>query len=241
MGATHRRQRAVAGLSDDPGVSSNAVPGFLPSTNGLRFVNRFPAQATIFLRLGGRTILGLGNAADGLCGGLATVTRDLFDAGMAPWEDVDPPEGDSPHFRELVWRQVDSFELGRVPFRFYDLAVARPDPPTAWSRLLRRRPRPVETVRREWPRIRADVDAGHLSMVGLVRAATWDPRLLGLNHQVVAYGYEVSRDSLSLSIYDPNHPLDDTVRIRLQLTMDRRSATMSYSTGEPLLTFFRAP
>jgi hypothetical protein len=160
---------------------------------------------------------------------------------MAPWEDEDPPAGGTPRFRELVWRQVDSFELGRVPLRFYDLAVARPDPPTVWSRILRRRPRAVESVRREWPRIRADIDAGRLSMVGLVRAATWDPRLLGLNHQVVAYGYEVSRDSLSLSIYDPNHPLDDTVRIRLQLTMDRRSATMSYSTGEPLLAFFRAP
>jgi hypothetical protein len=99
----------------------------------------------------------------------------------------------------------------------------------------------VETVRREWPRIRADIDAGRLSMIGLVRAASWDPRLLGLNHQVIAYGYEVTADSLDLSIYDPNHPLDDSVRVRLRLTMDRRSATMSYSTGEPLLAFFRAP
>src|SRR5439155_636458 len=140
----------------------------------------------IFLGLGGRTILGLGNADDGRCGGLATVTRHLFEAGMAPWEDVDPPEGDSPHFRELVWRQVDSFELGRVPFRFYDLAVARPDPPTAWSRLLRRRPRPVETVRREWPRIRADVDAGHLSMVGLVRRSDRGSGSSGSSHAIGA-------------------------------------------------------
>ncbi len=222
-------------------MAANQVPGFLPSTHGLRFVNRFPPQPTIFLRVGGRTILAAGNAADGLCGGLCTVTRDRFEADLPPWDEMHPPLGDSPHFRELVRAQVRSFGLGRVPLRFYDLSAARPDQPAAWSRLLRRRPRAVETVRREWPRVRADIDAGRLSMVGLVRAASWDPRLLGLNHQVIAYGYEVVADSLSLSICDPNHPLDDTVRVRLELTMDRRSATMTYSSGEPLLAFFRAP
>jgi hypothetical protein len=220
---------------------ANAVPGFLPSTHGLRFANRFPAQATIFLRVMGRTILGIGNAANGLCGGLCTVTRDRFEAELPPWDETDAPAGGTPHFVELVRSQVRSFALGRVPLRFYNLSAGRPDTPTVLSRLLRRRPRPEETVRREWPCIRADIDAGRLSMVGLVRAASWDPRLLGLNHQVIAYGYEVSPDALDLSIYDPNHPLDDSVRVRLQLTMDRRSATMSYSTGEPLLAFFRAP
>jgi hypothetical protein len=220
---------------------ANAVPGFLPSSQGLRFANRFPPQPTIFVRIAGRTVLAAGNAADALCGGLCTVARDRFEAGLPPWDEMDPPPGDSPHFRALVRAQVRSFEFGRVPIRFYDLAAVRPDGPTAWSRLLRRRARAVETVRREWPRVRADIDAGRLSMVGLVRAASWDPRRLGLNHQVIAYGYEASAESLSLSIYDPNHPLDDTVRIRLELTMDRRSATMSYSTGEPLLAFFRAP
>jgi hypothetical protein len=231
----------MAKAGDHAAMVANAVPGFLPSTHGLRFANRFPPQPTIFLRIAGRTILAMGNAADGLCGGLCTVTRDRFEAGLLPWEELDPPVGGSPRFRELVGGQVRSFELGRVPIRFYDLSAARPDNPTTWSRLLGRRSRPVETVRREWPRVRADIDAGRLSMVGLVRAASWDPRRLGLNHQVIAYGYEASGDALSLAIYDPNHPLDDTVRIRLELTMDRRSATMSYSTGEPLLAFFRAP
>jgi len=222
-------------------MASNAVPGFLPSTNGLRFANRFPAQATIFFRVAGRTMLRIGNAANGLCGGLCTVTRERFEAELPPWDESDPPTGGTPHFGELVRSQVRSFALGRVPIRFYNLSAGRPDTPNVLTRLLRRRSRPEETVRREWPRVRADIDAGRLSMVGLVRAASWDPRLLGLNHQVIAYGYEVSPDSLDLSIYDPNHPLDDSVRVRLQLTIDRRSATMSYSTGEPLLAFFRAP
>jgi hypothetical protein len=231
----------IANPGDHGAMVTNEVPGFLPSSHGLRFVNRFPPQPTIFVRIAGRTILAVGNAADGLCGGLCTVARDRFEAGLPPWEEMDPPLGDSAHFRELVRGQVRSFELGRVPIRFYDLSAARPDTPGALSRLVRRRPRAVETVRREWPRVRADIDAARLSMVGLVRAASWDPRLLGLNHQVIAYGYEASGESLSLSIYDPNHPLDDSVRIRLDLTIDRRSATMSYSTGEPLLAFFRAP
>jgi hypothetical protein len=221
-------------------MPSNRVPGFLPSTNGLRFANRFPPQPTVFVRIGGRTPLALGNAADGLCGGMSAVARDRFEAGLPAWEDADPPPAGSAHFQELVARQIESFRLGLVPLRFYDLMIARPDRPTWWSRLLRRHGRTWETVRRDWPRIRADIDAGRLSMIGLVRVSSADPRRLGNNHQVLCFAYEVSADALSLAVYDPNHPLDDTVQVHLALAPDRTSGDLTYTTGEPLLGVFRA-
>jgi hypothetical protein len=221
-------------------VPSNRIPGFLPSTCGLRFANRFPAQRTVFVGVAGRTLLALGNAADGLCGGMCDVVRTRFESGLPPWPEREAPPGGSAHFRELVAHQIDSFRLGRVPLRFYDLMAARPDRPTWWSRLLGRLPRPRETIRREWPRIRADIDAGRPSMIGLVRVSSADPRRLGDNHQVLGYGYTVDSDRLSLAVYDPNHPLDDTVEVLLEIHPDRQTASLNYSTGEPLLAVFRA-
>lgn len=41
-------------------------------------------------------------------------------------------------------------------------------------------------------------------MVGLVRVVSDDPRLLGHNHRVLAYGYDLEGSDLALQIYDPN-------------------------------------
>src|SRR5439155_1428903 len=125
----------------------------------------------------------------------------------------DVPVAGTPRFQYLVDRQIDSFDFGRVPLRFYDLMALRPPAPTWWSRLLGRRGHAGVMVRDEWPRIRADIDAGRLSMVGLVRITSRDPRRLGENHQVVCYGYAVDSGRLVLAIYDPNHPDDDTIEI----------------------------
>ena len=47
--------------------------------------------------------------------------------------------------------------------------------------------------------------------------------------------------SLAISIYDPNHPLDDTIELRVELDADGRVSRLDQSSGEPLLAFFRAP
>lgn len=216
------------------------VPSFLPSTRALHFANAFPHERTVRLGLG-RVAVGVGDAANGLCGGMAFTTGDLFEVGGSPPPDRQPPAGGTPRFQYLVDRQIASFDRGRVPLRFYDLIAFRPEGPTWWSRLLRRRSRGAIMVRDEWPRIRADIDAGRLSMVGLVRISSADPRRLGENHQVVCYGYAVDALRLVLAIYDPNHPDDDTVEIRLAIDEARTAVTVGYSTGEPLVCFFRAP
>ena len=48
-----------------------------------------------------------------------------------------------------------------------------------------------QTVRDEWPKVRADIDAGHPSALGLIKVRSNDPRQLKHDHQVLAYGYDV--------------------------------------------------
>ena len=138
----------------------NAVPGFLPSVHGLRFANAFPPGPTLtFAGLDPRR-LGFGDASAGLCGGMALTARDLYEAGVAAPADAAPPANGSPRFQALVRRQVQSLDWFRVPLRYLDLQAFRPDPPTGLAALLGREPPRVDALLREWPRIRAEIDAG---------------------------------------------------------------------------------
>src|SRR5664279_4613152 len=92
----------------DVGVATTVrVPNFLPSTSGLKFANSWPHAADLALRLQGRFIFGIGDAANGLCGGMAFETADHHIAGVPIWSETEPPPADSPHFRAIVGRQLD--------------------------------------------------------------------------------------------------------------------------------------
>jgi len=239
-----------------------AVPGFLPSLHGFRFANRWPAGPTVKFGPIDPRILGIGDAATGLCGGMVTTARDLFEAGIAPPTDTDPPANGSPRFRAIVRRQVESLDWLRVPLRFYDLQAWRPDPPTRLSALLRRPPPRVVAVRDAWPRIRADLEVGRAPIVGLVRTSGCSPWLLTSNHQVLAYAYEEDAGGFRIRIYDPNHPCRDDVELVVRrggggavapdehdtprpdksgTLRSHESVRLAQSTGEPLLGFFRQP
>jgi hypothetical protein len=230
-------------------VSSNAVPGFLPSVHGLRFANAFPPGPTLTLAGFDPRRLGFGDASAGLCGGMALTARDLYEAGIAAPADSVPPANGSPRFRALVRRQVESLDWFRVPLRYLDLQAFRPDPPTGLAALLRREPPRVDALLREWPRIRDEIDAGDPSVVGLIRATGSSPWALTRNHQVLAYGYDESVDAIKMQVYDPNHPGRDDVTLEVRIAVSAAAATRPWhdritlrqSTGEPLLGFFRQP
>ena len=111
----------------------------------------------------------------GLCGGMAFAARDRFERGDAAPASLAggiAPEPFTPLFDEIVDRQFASFgTLWSVPLRFW-VASALAGP--------RRRLR--DTVVAAWPAIRADIDAGRLSMVGLVRQAHCNPAAIGMGH-----------------------------------------------------------
>ena len=61
-------------------TESNAVAGFLPSTNGLHFANRWEPGPTIRFGLLDPRLVGIGDARSGLCGGMSWFVRERFGA-----------------------------------------------------------------------------------------------------------------------------------------------------------------
>ncbi len=182
-----------------------AVPGFLPSTNGLRFANRFPPGPTVRLGPLDPRWIGIGDASAGLCGGMSWYVRERFEAGLPIPADTEAPANGSPLFRALVRRQVNSLDWLRTPLRFwFDGALG--------EERAARRSRDVE-----WPHVRADIDAGRPSMVGLVRHTGLNPFSMTMSHQVLAFAYELTDDAVTLRVYDPNWPSRDDVTITLEL------------------------
>jgi hypothetical protein len=195
---------------------SNVVAGFLPSTHGLHFTNRFPPGRTVRFGPIDPRWIGIGDASTGLCGGMSWYVRGRFEAGQPILLDTQPPANGSPLFRSLVRLQVKSLEWLRTPLGFWLIGAFGVD------RIARR------SREREWPRIRATIDAGRLAQVGLVRHTGFNPFNLTQSHQVVGYGYTTEGETVRLNLYDPNWPDRDDVAVVIEPGLIRQS------TGEPL-------
>src|SRR5438105_3685326 len=205
------------------------VAGFLPSTSGFRFANDFPHVPLVSIGVPGVVSVPIGDAANGLCGGMAYAARDLFEGGIAPPDTSEPPPGGSPLFEFLVRRLLDSFDLPSGPLRYLELMnPGLSDGDSFLTRLgLAPHGRTWRLVREEWPKVRTDIDGGRLSPLGLVRVKSLDPFDLGKNRQVLAYAYERSGDRLTLSLYDPNWPRRDDIRMGIELSHPSRAAALS--------------
>ena len=208
------------------------VPGFLPSRSGFRFGNSFPPytyHATINIL--GQTI-SIGDAANGLCGGMVYSARDYHQTGKGiPSNTRAPLTGVL--FDHIVKRLYDSFALpfGWTRYLFF-MDPARPS-----SECLR------ITINEEWPRIRADIDAGALSPIGLVTVRTSDLLRIGLNHQVLVYGYTLNGTRCRLRIYDPNCPGCDDVFLDFETTVAAPNMNYSQTLGGDgrIHAFFQHP
>ena len=200
-------------------MTSVRVGDFRPSVHGFHFRNSFARDPIRRFQLGNVATLDIGDAANGLCGGMSYAARDLWEYKVPPPADPSPPARGDPRFDYLVNRQVDSFGNGVVPLRFYKLMDPnRPAREPLWAELLGRigidrHSRTWVMLNVEWPAIRRDLDSGSLATVGLVKVVSLDPNQLGLNHQVVAYGYDLEGSIVTLHLYDPNYAGDETVTL----------------------------
>jgi hypothetical protein len=209
-------------------MASGAVPGFLPSRNGFRFVNRWPRGPARTWQLG-LVQVGIGDVGRGLCGGMAFAARDRFERGDPVPEDATPPLAGSELFKEIVDRQFASVgRLFQVPLRFLLASLG------GEHRLWR------ETVRTAWPAIRADIDRGVPSMVGLIRRPGLHALATDFGHQVVAHRYVTSPSRVAIGVYDPNHPGDDSVEVGFESRADG-GVRLFQSSGEPLLGLLHLP
>lgn len=200
-------------------TASNAVPGFLPSLNGLHFANNWPSGPTVKFGPIDPRWIGIGDASAGLCGGMSWFVRERFRAGQPIPADVTAPANGSPLFKAIVRNQVQSLDWLRAPLRFWQFAAMG-------GEALGRR-----TLEQAWPGIRAEIDGGGLAEIGLIRHHGWNPIHLTKDHQVLAFAYETAGPSgpTTIRLYDPNWPNRDDV----SLTLD--SAGFRQSTGETLL------
>jgi len=221
---------------------SPSVPDFLPSSSGFRFPNRFPHVPVRRIGVPGVVSIPIGEASDGLCGGMVFAARDYFETGRRPPEDSSPPAEGTPLFRYLVDRLFDSFNLPLGPTRYLELmSRVLPDGDGLLARLgIAPHGRAWRMVTEEWPKIRAEIDGGHPSPLGLVRVKSWNPLDLKFNHQVLAYGYAIEGDRLVLRLYGPNRPGDDGVTVSLLISAPHRATRVDSTIGgRPIFAFFR--
>jgi hypothetical protein len=200
----------------------NAVPGFQASVNGLHFTNSWPSEPDIVVDVSPLGTVPIGDASNGLCGGMVYTVIDVFTAALAPIPDTTNPAQGTPLFNYLVSRLFASFDIPGGVLKYYDW-MNTPDHDTGFW-FITRRGVAWHTIMEEWPRVKADIDAGVLSPLGLVTVFTTDPTMMGHNHQVLAYAYDVDDSNvLTLHLYDPN--TSPTGADDVQLSIDLSNPT----------------
>jgi hypothetical protein len=227
----------LAGAATSASAQSARVPGFRPSKSGFKFVNSFP-NLPYMINVAGNN-MPIGNAANGMCGGMAYTVRDYFDAGMPPPPNTAPPSS-GPLFNHLSNRLFDSFELPGGPLEY--LVWMNPDLPdheTWFSQAgLAPRGRAWRMIVEEWPVIKNEIDNGRLAPLALIRVKSYFAGDMGKNHQVLAYAYALSGSDLKIYVYDPNYPNHDKVTISLNISDPTHTTQVTYSTGEPMWGYF---
>jgi hypothetical protein len=165
---------------------------------------------------------------------------DYFEYGLTPPVATTPPNS-GPLYDYLVQRLFESWDIPMGIIRYFELM--RPELPdyggSGGPLGLAGQSRAAVMIQREWPLVRQDLDNGHLSPLGLIKTKSDDPAMLGQNHQVLAYGYELSGTDLTLTIYDPNAPNDDQARITLSIASSDQPCQLACTTAPTVYCFFR--
>jgi hypothetical protein len=206
----------------------------LDAATGLHFPNAFASMPLLRVHLPGHGAIALGDASNGLCGGMVFAVRDCFEAHRTPPPETATPAAGTLAYDFLVGRLLDSFDLPGGPARYYAwMSNTDADGPNGLGIGAR--------TRDEVVKIRAALDRGEPCALALIRARSFDPRDLGKNHQVLAFGYDLDEtsDRLALQLYDPNHP-DADIAMSCSLTPGTQ-LDLHYSSGEPARGFFLTP
>jgi hypothetical protein len=105
-----------------------------------------------------------------------------------------------------VARFFDSFTPAAITTYYALMDPALPDHETDLSQIgLAPHGRSWTMIHDAWPKIKADVDSGHPSPIGLVLIKSLNPVDIGHNHVVLVYGYDLTGSDLTMHIYDPNY------------------------------------
>jgi hypothetical protein len=210
-------------------IVRSKIQSFLPSTAAFHFSNSFPHVPLLNIDILGNQVP-IGDAANGLCGGMALAARDYHESGL-PIPNITSAPSSGQLFDYLVKRLLDSFNLPIGPTKYmYLMNPALSDHETWASNAgLTPRGRAWVMINEEWPKISATIDNGHLCPLGLVTIKSSDPFQMGKNHQVLAYGYELDGTVLVIWVYDPNYPNNNNITISLNISDPQHTTVVSYS------------
>jgi hypothetical protein len=211
---------------------------FRPSRNGLHFDNSWPPGTPDYVF--NIPILGevhIGDASDGLCGGMAFTVADLYLAGRLPPARTDAPPGGTPLFRYIASRLLASFSIPSGVLTYYYWANT-PDHDTGIWPVIRSGLARM-TIQDQIPQVTAGIDRNQPATLGLVTVRSLNPGNLGRCHQVLAYGYDRAGSEITFRVYDPNQHDDDSVTISLD-TGDPGHPTpiVSNVSSDPIRGFF---
>jgi hypothetical protein len=231
--------RPVNAAPDAPSPTRQ-LTGFVPTQHGFHFANRFPSVPHMIIPIPFGQVQ-FGDASKGLCGGMVFCALDYFLARRPIPAEKKPPVTGS-LFDAMVGRLLNSFNLPLGILNYITMMdPAYPDGETRSSGgHFAPHGRAWQTIRVEWPIIKQMLDSGHPCPLGLVRVKTTKLSKLGHNHQVLATGYDVSDDRLTLFIYDPNFPDRDDLTLSLSLAAPEQPTAITYSAPDrsPVYAFF---
>lgn len=215
------------------------VWNFLPSTSGFHFANSFAPNPHFTISVFGQPVP-IGDASNGLCGGMCYAVRDYHQSGVGiPTYRQAPSTGIL--YDYMVRRLYDSFNLPSGPVKYLHLmdpsladletvpsgGIFQPAHSRAWV-----------MINEEWPRIKADLDTNKPSPLALVLLKSTDPLQLGYNHQVLAYGYSLVGSDLFINYYDPNLPDNDNQVLYANISSPKQATFITTSSHPEINCFF---
>jgi hypothetical protein len=164
---------------------------FRPDQHGFKFANSFEDE---FIKLpGGKHAF----KTRGRCGGMAFVSLDHWHHKKPIPAAATLPADETPLAKLIQRRLFDSFKSNGLRYLEFSLMSEHP----RWGIF---KGAAKETRTREFPKVKVSIDAGRPCAIGLCRASS--PVELGMDHQVVCYGYVEGPQESALLIYDNNYP-----------------------------------
>ena len=225
-------------------MAASDSSGFVPSADAFGFTNEWPSAPAVTVQTPFGPI-GIGNAANGLCGGLVFGSLDYWHAGVLPPPQHRPAPG-TPLYKFVVRRLIDSWNLPAGAAEYY-LWMNLPDSDSTvdvlGKTLVTQRGLSWRTIEQQWPQVRSSIDGGVPATLGVVTVASANPAQIGKNHQVAAYGYVTAGTEVTLLVYDPNSGPADNIHIRFDISAPARPTTFAHNMNLtlPVRGFFVTP
>lgn len=213
---------------------------FVPPPDGFSFSNSWPSAPAVTVPTPFGSV-GIGNAENGLCGGMVYAALDYWIAAQAPPREQPAPG--SPLYKFIVRRLIDSWH---VPagiaeyFQWMNVPDGDVNVSLFGKSVVVQRGVAWRTIEQQWPLIKASIDAGLPAPLGIVTVKSVNVADLGKNHQVGAYGYSVSGTEITIKVYDPNSGQNDGIWIRFDSSAPQQATTFAsnINIGLPVRGFF---